>query len=202
VSEKQEQPCIYVVEFTDGLIKVGYTKWPTHLSQRYRGTRLNGRDLKRVWHSEPHLNARANETTLKHWCADQETAKPMTGSYGEKGRGKGSLSEWYYGLAFNDVVAVADDLPREPLPDYADVTPVLELDWYEGTAMIFHDDQVVHTVNMSSSTWIAEIIIAAIVAGSNPHRFMFEALFPAFISAGQKIPPLLRDTYQPPVDKQ
>ena len=105
----EREPHLYVVEFDDGTIKVGYTVDP---EARIKAHAFNAGKFRisiiRHWVSEPHVAARLNEKTLIAWC------KPRAGSvHGE---------EWYTGLSFDEVRDAAAALvpPARPRLDLGD----------------------------------------------------------------------------------
>jgi len=89
-----ELSCLYVVEFDQGTIKVGYSADP---EARVRGYVFQAHKFRinilRHWVSEPHAIGFLFEKTLIRWCT--ERAKEVHGD------------EWFTGLTFEDVKAAA-----------------------------------------------------------------------------------------------
>lgn len=81
---------LYVVEFDQGTIKVGYSTNPELRMQAFatHGSVFRIRIL-RHWVSEPHMGASLNEKTLLKWCTNRAVET--------------SGKEWFYGLEFDEV---------------------------------------------------------------------------------------------------
>ena len=89
---------IYVIEFDDGLIKVGRTRRPdqrikTHESNVFNFTK---KKIKNRWVSNSHGNCNQNELLLVRFCSS-------------KGESTGSR-EWFSGVIFDEVVSYAKSL--------------------------------------------------------------------------------------------
>lgn len=89
-----EMSALYVVEFDQGTIKVGYSGDP---ESRVRGYVFHANKFRievlRHWVSAPHATAFLFEATLIRWCT--ERAKEVHGK------------EWFTGLEFEEVKAAA-----------------------------------------------------------------------------------------------
>jgi len=85
-----EVACLYVVEFDQGTIKIGFSASPDLRMQFFaaHGSVFRIRVL-RHWVSEPHTGAALNEKTLINWC--KKRALEVSGK------------EWFYGLEFDEV---------------------------------------------------------------------------------------------------
>ena len=82
--------CIYVIEFDQGTVKVGYTKHPDKRIRAHRSQAAQFRiNVTRQWISDPHGEAALNERLLADWCA--LSAETVNGS------------EWFTGLSFDEV---------------------------------------------------------------------------------------------------
>jgi predicted GIY-YIG superfamily endonuclease len=95
---------VYVVEFIGHGVKVGVSERPDkRIAQHRRDAAAYGRQVGRVWLSEPHVNsqARANERSLKKLAGANQRRE-------------------YLPLSFDEVVAVAVDL-QITRADLADV---------------------------------------------------------------------------------
>jgi len=93
---------IYVLELTDGIVKVGLSVIPAiRLKQHARGLLRNGVGISQEWISPRHAEAAANERLLKSACESLG---------GEHIR----ADEWFAGVSFDDVVATAEVLPFTP----------------------------------------------------------------------------------------
>lgn len=90
LKQMPELACLYVVEFDQGTIKVGYSSNPELRMQAFatHGSVFRIRVL-RHWVSEPHMGASLNEKTLINWC--KKRAVEVSGK------------EWFYGLEFDEV---------------------------------------------------------------------------------------------------
>lgn len=85
---------LYVVEFRGHGVKVGVSYKPEkRIAQHRRDAAAFGREVGRVWLSTPHVEARANESALKHLAGPRQKRE-------------------YLPLEFEDVVAHADELPK------------------------------------------------------------------------------------------
>jgi len=94
---------IYVLEVSDGLIKVGLAGFPAgRLKKHGRDLRRDGREILRHWVSPQHLEAGVNEETLITSC------ERLGGAH------HGLAREWFSGIQFDDVVASAGHLPFTP----------------------------------------------------------------------------------------
>ena len=86
--------CLYVVEFDQGTVKVGYSGDP---DARVRGYVFQAHKFRinvlRHWVSEPHALGFLLEKTLLKWCA--ERAKEVHGE------------EWFTGLTFEEAKEAA-----------------------------------------------------------------------------------------------
>lgn len=88
---------LYVVEFDQGTIKVGYSATPVEriAAHVYQAGQF-GIGAVRQWVSEPHPTAYKVERTLVWWCK-----RLAVGIHG---------SEWFTGLDFDEVQATAAEL--------------------------------------------------------------------------------------------
>ncbi len=104
VPDDRDSPRIYVLEFSDGLIKVGFS---ADVRARIQGlvgvARFGGVSLVRFWVSVPHSNARANEQAALRHCQ----------SVGRRMEGPGK-TEFFSGVAFESAVGFATTLTAEP----------------------------------------------------------------------------------------
>lgn len=85
-----EKASLYVVEFDQGTVKIGYSTDPDARikSVMYQGAVFRHKII-RHWISEPHTGAYLNEKTLIEWCAVR--ASEVNGK------------EWFVGLEFDEV---------------------------------------------------------------------------------------------------
>lgn len=90
LNQLPEKACLYVVEFDQGTIKIGYSTNPELRMQAFatHGSVFRIR-VQRHWVSDPHVGASLNEKTLIRWC--KERALEVSGK------------EWFYGLDFDEV---------------------------------------------------------------------------------------------------
>jgi predicted GIY-YIG superfamily endonuclease len=90
LKQTPELASLYVVEFDQGTIKIGYSTNPELRMQNFasHGAVFRIRVL-RHWVSEPHMGACLNEKTLIEWC--RKRAVEVSGK------------EWFYGLEFDEV---------------------------------------------------------------------------------------------------
>lgn len=97
---------IYVLEVSDGTIKVGYAGFPAgRLEQHVRDLSRDGREILRNWISPKHAEASVNEETLITSCVQ----------LGGIHHGPDRAREWFSGLQYGDVVEVASHLPLTPI---------------------------------------------------------------------------------------
>lgn len=89
-AKEPDEAYLYVVEFDQGTIKIGYSTNPEARMQAFatHGSVFRVRVL-RHWVSEPHIGASLNEKTLIAWC--KKRAVEVSGR------------EWFYGLEFAEV---------------------------------------------------------------------------------------------------
>ena len=94
---------IYVVEFSTGILKVGFSNEP---NQRIAAHRVESRrfraDVLRTWVSPAHEGGKANEHALIAWCS--RSGINETGN------------EYFRDVEFDDVVAYAKSLSYPPVP--------------------------------------------------------------------------------------
>lgn len=95
---------LYLVEFNQGTLKVGYSKRPTaRIKQHEKAADVFGISVKRTWISAPHREATENERLAITWCAAHATTV----------RG----AEWFTGVAFADAKAYIESLPANRMTD-------------------------------------------------------------------------------------
>lgn len=93
---------LYVLELSDGLVKVGFAGFPDgRIAQHKHGLSKKGVQIARSWVSPKHLEAYLNEELLIAACA---------GLGAEARFGK----EWFSGLRFEDAVAAARSIGHTP----------------------------------------------------------------------------------------
>ncbi len=91
---------IYLIEFSDGTFKVGFSATPGKRLGKHKETAwCFGISISRAWISEPHLEAKANERALIAWCTKRAAAI----------RGV----EYFTGLRFSALRAYAATLTME-----------------------------------------------------------------------------------------
>lgn len=89
---------IYVIAFSEGTVKVGFTTNPAKRLPYYRhAAACFGFTVVETWVSTPHLKARANERALIAWCAAHAVETRN--------------SEYFVGLGPAQVITFADTLP-------------------------------------------------------------------------------------------
>lgn len=103
--KSDEGTFVYVLQFSSGVVKVGYTANPAQRLKQHADTaQQHGGDITKHWVSQPHAQANENERRLIAFCADR--APRVTGN--EK------AGEYFTGLDFEEVLAYAKSLPYVP----------------------------------------------------------------------------------------
>ncbi|MCW2765687.1 MAG: hypothetical protein JWO11_1646 [Nocardioides sp.] len=93
---------IYVIEFSDLTVKVGYTQnADARLATHANEARQRGVCIVRQWISDPHTNATENEARLITFCLEQG------------GEPSGASREYFPGLDYQSVQQYAQSLPTE-----------------------------------------------------------------------------------------
>lgn len=146
---------LYVVEFDDGGIKVGRTRYPQNVETRYiKDAKRFHVKVTRHWVGDEHAGVTSNETTLKRWCASRGT--PRTGI--KSGRGS-APSEWYDDLQFDEAVEKASSLTRDSEPPQITQHQPFEITIDLKNMIISIDhDHVIIELDMTEPTWVPLLI--------------------------------------------
>lgn len=111
---------IYVVKFSDGVLKVGRAIDADHrLRTHESNARFHGRQVKSVWQSPRHVEWMQNEARLIQWCAERPGTRRVS-------------TERFVGIPFTDAVAYAKSLQCTPADEAPTATTMAS--YIEGAA--------------------------------------------------------------------
>lgn len=89
---------IYIVEFSEGTVKVGFSTTPGKRMRQHAGhAAAFGISIARSWTSHPHLEAKVNERALIAWCSGRARVTRK--------------SEYFAGLDYAELATFAGSLP-------------------------------------------------------------------------------------------
>lgn len=98
LDQRGSEAYVYVVEFSDGTTKPGFSAQPEKRLARHRdAAACFGITIKNAWVSGPHLEAKSNEKSLIVWCGRKASTVRK--------------AEYFTGLRFQNVRSFAERLP-------------------------------------------------------------------------------------------